>query len=67
MTVQPNLVNSTGELGKELEKMRMLAARLAYQIERVRGEDLRAVDGEEERGLDKDDEERLRELVGGLV
>jgi len=44
--VQPNLAGRDGELGRELERMRVLLARVSARIESVRKEDRRDADGE---------------------
>lgn len=63
--VQPNLVTSSGELGKELERMRLLAARLAAQVERVKQDEVKQSEEDEDLGMA--DEEKLRRLIGDLA
>lgn len=63
-SVQPNIVTSTGELGKELERMRLLAARLAAQVERIKQDDIARSDGDGD--MEMTDDDKLRKLLAGL-
>lgn len=65
--MQPNLISRDGQLGKELERMRILASKLAFQIENAR------LTGPEEGGgggggggegdMDEGMEERLHNIL----
>ncbi|KAI5840490.1 kinetochore complex Fta4 of Sim4 subunit, or CENP-50-domain-containing protein [Morchella snyderi] len=71
-SVQPNLVTRDGALGAELERMRMLAGKLAFAIERAGLERKGGEEGEEGDGGDvrdgEEDEvmERLRGIMDGV-
>lgn len=63
-TVQPNLVTKDGALGAELERTRVLAARLAVEVETAKK---RGVIGAAAGESEEDDEVMWREKVGGLL
>lgn len=60
-SVQPNLVSRDGQLGKELERMRILASKLAFQIENAKLAEPGDFGGEE--GTDEGIEESLQEIL----
>lgn len=66
MSVQPNLVGRDGQLQKELERMRMLASKLAFQIEKAKLEAPRGEEDEEIEGGDEGIEKRLRGILEGV-
>lgn len=55
-SVQPNLVTKDGPLAAELERTRLLAAKLAYQIEKSRFPNTDR--------MDEDDDDEMEESVG---
>ncbi|KAI9759799.1 MAG: hypothetical protein M4579_002098 [Chaenotheca gracillima] len=60
--VQPNLVTKNGELGKELERMRILMARVAGRIEGLKGEEEQGDAGRDVRT--KSELEKLDQILG---
>lgn len=65
--MQPNLISRDGQLGKELERMRILASKLAFQIENARltgpEEGRGGGGGEGEGDMDEGMEERLHNIL----
>lgn len=59
--MQPNLISRDGQLGKELERMRILASKLAFQIENAKLTMPEA--GRVEGDMDEGMEERLRKVL----
>lgn len=59
--MQPNLISRDGQLGKELERMRILASKLAFQIENAKLAE--PEEGEEEGDMDEGMEERLQKIL----
>lgn len=67
--MQPNLISRDGQLGKELERMRILASKLAFQIENAKltrpdeGGGGGEGGGEGEGDIDEGMEERLHKIL----
>lgn len=59
--MQPNLISRDGQLGKELERMRILASKLAFQIENAKLAELEK--DREEGDMDEGMEERLQKVL----
>lgn len=59
--MQPNLISRDGQLGKELERMRILASKLAFQIENAKLAELEK--DREEGDMDEGMEERLQKIL----
>jgi hypothetical protein len=64
-TIQPNLCTKNGEIEQELEKMRMLLARVVGRIEGLPAEEPGRGEDEEEEDMtgDVDDESRIKALL----
>jgi hypothetical protein len=60
-SVQPNLVTRDSQLAIELERTRILAAKLAYQIERAKFPDANRM--EEDEPMDGSAEDQLRKIL----
>lgn len=60
-SVQPNLISRDGQLVKELERMRILASKLAFQIENARLAEIEK--NREEGDTDEVMEERLQKIL----
>ena len=62
-SIQANLVSREGELGKELDKMRMLLARVAGRVEGLRG--IEGETGNDEGIVEFENaEDKLDEIIG---
>lgn len=60
-SVQPNLISRDGQLVKELERMRILTSKLAFQIENAK---LAKIEKNREEGdTDEGMEERLQKIL----
>jgi len=62
-SVQPNLVTKDGPLAAELERTRLLAAKLAYQIEKSKFLDTDRMDEDEGDEMEESVEDRLRIIL----
>ncbi|KAI9835981.1 MAG: hypothetical protein M1837_003548, partial [Sclerophora amabilis] len=60
--VQPNLVTRDGELGKELDRMRILMARVAGRIEGLDGQGRRTPGDEVEE--EQSEQQKLEQILG---
>ncbi|KAG0638014.1 kinetochore Sim4 complex subunit Fta4 [Tuber brumale] len=62
-SVQPNLVTKDGPLATELERTRLLAAKLAYQIEKSKFPDTDRMDEDEDDEIEESVEDQLRKIL----
>jgi Kinetochore complex Fta4 of Sim4 subunit, or CENP-50 len=62
-SIQPNIITRDGELGKELDRMRMLMARVAGRVGELRGE-LNVQDGGDAGMGEENIQDKLLGIVG---
>jgi len=63
-SVQPNLVTKDGPLAAELERTRLLAAKLAYQIEKSKFINIDRMDEDDDDEMEESVGDRLRMILG---
>lgn len=62
-SVQPNLVTKDGPLAAELERTRLLAAKLAYQIEKSKFPNTDRMDEDDDDEMEESMGDRLRMIL----